>query len=112
MKALRSLVHVLTAAFAAFATANLSASAPADGEAVLVSLTNANDALVREARQHYLPARVVAGAAPGDAEAAALVPLLRDRGLVDGKPAAYVCRNFACRMPVTDVEALRAELGD
>ena len=67
-------------------------------------------ALVREARQRYLPAKVVAGAAPGDAEAAALVPLLRDRGLVDGKPAAYVCRNFACRMPVTDVEALRVEM--
>jgi uncharacterized protein YyaL (SSP411 family) len=66
--------------------------------------------LAREARQRYLPARVVAGAAPGDEEAAALIPLLRDRGLVDGKPAAYVCRNFTCKLPVTDVEGLRADL--
>ncbi|MBO3750674.1 thioredoxin domain-containing protein [Streptosporangiaceae bacterium NEAU-GS5] len=43
--------------------------------------------------------------------AAAEVPLLEARGLVDGgKPAAYVCRHFACRLPVTDPDALRAEL--
>jgi uncharacterized protein YyaL (SSP411 family) len=66
--------------------------------------------LAAAARKRYLPARVLAGAAPGDAEAAALVPVLRDRGLVDGKPAAYVCRNFACKLPATDVERLIVEL--
>ena len=29
---------------------------------------------------------------------------------VDGKAAAYVCQNFACQAPVTDVEELRALL--
>jgi len=52
------------------------------------------------------PGAVVSLGAPGSAA----VPLLEGRGLVDGRPAAYVCREFACRLPVTDVEALRAQL--
>jgi len=42
--------------------------------------------------------------------AAADVPLLAGRGLVAGAPAAYVCRDFTCRMPVTDPTDLRAAL--
>ncbi len=32
------------------------------------------------------------------------------KGLVDGKPAAYVCRGPACSLPLTDPEALKAAL--
>ena len=38
------------------------------------------------------------------------VPLLEGRGLVDGAPAAYVCRHFTCQAPVTTPEQLRAAL--
>jgi uncharacterized protein YyaL (SSP411 family) len=38
------------------------------------------------------------------------IPLLAGRGLVGGAPAAYVCRNFTCRTPVTDPAGLAAEL--
>ena len=40
----------------------------------------------------------------------AAVPLLAGRGLVDGAPAAYVCRQFTCQAPVTTPEQLRKAL--
>jgi uncharacterized protein YyaL (SSP411 family) len=43
-------------------------------------------------------------------EITSLIPLLRHRGLVDGAPAAYVCRGFVCQAPTTDPDALAAEL--
>ncbi|MGQ4268449.1 thioredoxin domain-containing protein [Nocardiopsis changdeensis] len=35
------------------------------------------------------------------------VPLLRDRVRVDGRPTAYVCEGFVCRLPVTSPDDLR-----
>ena len=57
-------------------------------------------ALVDTVWQHFDPLRVLAwGAADG-------VPLLADRPLRDGSATAYVCHNFVCDAPVTDVAAL------
>jgi hypothetical protein len=50
------------------------------------------------------------GAGAAGREPAEAVPLLAGRGLVAGAPAAYVCRDFTCRMPVTDPMELRAAL--
>ncbi|MCA5893295.1 thioredoxin domain-containing protein [Isoptericola sp. NEAU-Y5] len=38
------------------------------------------------------------------------VPLLADRPLVGGRPAAYVCRGFVCDLPVTDPADLTQQL--
>ena len=37
-------------------------------------------------------------------------PLLADRPLVRGGPAAYVCRGMVCDLPVTTVDELAAAL--
>jgi uncharacterized protein len=66
--------------------------------------------LAREAFGRYLPNLVAAGAVAGDAGAAAGIPLLEARSAVDGKPTAYVCRNYACELPVTDPAALARQL--
>ncbi len=68
----------------------------------------ATRALIRAAHAPYLPALTVVGRAP-DVEVDE-VPLLADRGLVDGRPAAYVCRAYACYLPVTDPDGVRSEL--
>jgi uncharacterized protein YyaL (SSP411 family) len=46
----------------------------------------------------------------GAAEAVGLIPFLEQQKPVDGKPTAYVCRDFACERPVTTVEALTSLL--
>ena len=38
------------------------------------------------------------------------IPLLEGRGLVDGAPAAYVCRQFTCQAPVTTPAQLQDAL--
>ena len=42
--------------------------------------------------------------------ATSTVPLLQGRFALRGAPTAFVCRNFACRQPVTEPEALAAIL--
>ncbi|MEV5242291.1 thioredoxin domain-containing protein [Streptomyces cinnamoneus] len=64
--------------------------------------------LHRAALLSTAPGLVVAVGEPDSGE----VPLLRGRGLVDGRPAAYVCRNFTCTAPVDDPQALAARLAD
>jgi uncharacterized protein YyaL (SSP411 family) len=63
--------------------------------------------LVRTAGRGYAPFRVLAVAAsPATSE----IPLMRDRFALNGRPTAFVCRDFACRMPVHEPEALDALL--
>lgn len=58
-------------------------------------------ALAAVVRERLRPGLVLA-ATPGDG-----VPLMADRGPVDGRAAAYVCERFACQRPVTTPDELR-----
>jgi len=58
--------------------------------------------VARAALEPFDPNSVVAfGPAAG-------VPLLEGKGLVDGKPAVYVCERFACQKPATEPADLRS----
>ncbi|MBM3634716.1 MAG: thioredoxin domain-containing protein [Actinobacteria bacterium] len=67
-------------------------------------------ALVDAARAAAGPYAVVAAGDPADPGAATAAPLLADRPLVHGAPAAYACSGFTCRAPVSDPDALVAAL--
>jgi uncharacterized protein YyaL (SSP411 family) len=60
--------------------------------------------LERVVRAAFRPHLVLAG---GERDG---VPLLEDREPVDGRPAAYVCENFTCQMPVTEPAELEGLL--
>jgi hypothetical protein len=83
-------------------------------EVAIIGAPGAPDtgALLAEVRRHYRPNQVIALGPPDGGEAAAAVPLLADRPLVEGRATAYVCEHFACRQPVTDAEALAGQLGE
>ncbi|MFD8530830.1 thioredoxin domain-containing protein [Streptosporangium canum] len=96
------------ARFAGWGLAVAQAAVSGPVEAAIVGPLDdpATSALHRTALLSPAPGLVVALGEPGSAE----VPLLEGRGLLDGAPAAYVCRGFTCRMPVTTPAGLRAEL--
>ncbi|HEY7589844.1 MAG TPA: hypothetical protein VH723_02555, partial [Candidatus Limnocylindrales bacterium] len=63
--------------------------------------------LVAPALDGYRPNQVIAiSAEPGSS----VIPLLGDRFEINGRPTAFVCRDFACRQPVNEPEALAALL--
>ena len=57
---------------------------------------------VQLARLRQLPSNAADGVG-----SIAAVPLLQDRGLVDGHATDYVCRGFVCQAPVADPQALK-----
>jgi uncharacterized protein len=61
--------------------------------------------LERVVRSKFRPHIVLAGGQPDG------VPLMQGREPVGGRPAAYVCEQFACRQPVTEPAELEALLG-
>ncbi len=65
-------------------------------------------ALLSVVRDGYRPFQVVALGTP-EAQPPS-VPLLQDRGLVEGRAAAYVCQAFTCQAPVTEPAKLQAQL--
>jgi uncharacterized protein YyaL (SSP411 family)/aryl-alcohol dehydrogenase-like predicted oxidoreductase len=59
------------------------------------------ETLRREVGRHYLPNRIIAHHDPSAGDPPPF-PLLQGKGLVNGRAALYICRNFACRAPIGD----------
>jgi uncharacterized protein len=88
------------------------AEALLDGPREVAVVGPQGDAATRELHRTALlsqaPGAVVAVGEPDSEE----FPLLRDRPLVDGSPAAYVCKHFVCDAPTADTSALARKLAN
>ena len=68
-------------------------------------------AMLNEARNGFNPDRIVTHLDPTDSDDARVsLPLFEGRKMIDGLATAYVCRNYVCELPVTDVVSLGAQL--
>ncbi|KPJ62002.1 MAG: thioredoxin [Planctomycetes bacterium DG_23] len=68
--------------------------------------------LLQAVHRRYLPNKVVAVTDPASSAATGeTLPLLEGKGMIGGKPTAYVCEGSKCYAPVTSVSALEKILG-
>ena len=89
----------------------LDASLAKPRQIVIAGKADAEDtrALVREVHARFLPNKLLllADAAEGQKWLGEQLEFFRTVGPIDGKAAAYVCENFVCQLPTSDVPKLR-----
>ncbi len=71
---------------------------------------DATQVLLHEIHSRYLPNKIVARIDLEHASDVAGLPLFEGRTPVDGRPTAYICRDFTCQEPVTSVKGLAQQL--
>ena len=71
----------------------------------IVVIGEKGNELERRVLGGYLPDAVIVISSDPEADLE-MIPLLKDRGMVDGQATAYICENFVCLQPVTTVEDL------
>ena len=63
--------------------------------------------LIQVVRGQYLPNKVLAVASGEDEGLGARIPLLAGKTSIDGRGAAYLCRDYVCQKPVQTPEELK-----
>lgn len=84
-------------------------SQPKEVAVVASDRASLNDFL-RETWRTYIPNKVVAGAVAQQSEPCQAIALLQDRTLIASQTTAYVCQNYTCQSPVTDLGLLSEQL--
>jgi len=83
----------------------------------IVIAGGANDpsvtSMIRVLRERYMPNAVMAFRPEKDVnKIVSLVPYVEAQTAIDGRPTAYVCRDYACRLPVHDADGLVSQLDE
>ena len=65
--------------------------------------------MLKEINLRFIPNKIIMlhEEGPGGKALRALAPFLKDQTTLKGKATAYVCQNYTCSLPVTNVEGLR-----
>ncbi len=74
----------------------------------IVVLGEQGNELEREVWKGFYPNKVVVASRPGVHDD--LIPLLAGKKSLDGKPTAFVCRDFTCQRPTNSSEELKLQL--
>ena len=75
----------------------------------VVIIGKKNNELERAVWKEYLPNKIVVLSDSPETDAG-IIPLLDNRNRIDGKPTAYVCENFVCQKPTTEMDVLVKDL--
>jgi uncharacterized protein YyaL (SSP411 family) len=73
---------------------------------------DATKQMLRAAHRSYLPNRIILGADGGEGQAflASRAKFIDGMKPLNGRPTAYVCKDYACRQPTSDLEEFRKQL--
>ena len=72
---------------------------------IALASDKSEQSLLQVVREAYLPCKIIADSSTG-----MKLPLLEGKKLVDGKSAVYICKNYSCQEPITEVSELRNQL--
>ncbi len=68
-------------------------------------------AMLREVQTRFNPNKVLCLVSEEDPAKRFQSPLTEGKSAIKGRPAVYICENFTCKRPITDLNSLRSALG-
>jgi uncharacterized protein YyaL (SSP411 family) len=76
-------------------------------EMALIGPREGREKFLQVIRSRFLPNKVIVQGEGDDGELSERLPLLSHRTALEGKATAYLCQDYVCREPVTEVEKLK-----
>lgn len=69
--------------------------------------------MIDELRKHYLPNKVVLfKSTKNEEEISKIAEILKEYKMIENKPTAFVCQEFVCKKPTTDINTMLDQLGE
>jgi uncharacterized protein len=107
---LRPLAGLMAEHPGGFAKALIAVDSLLNPPAQLVLVGDSDRQLWKEAQRMYVPGLITAWVREDGNVPTELAALIEGKVAVDGKPTAYLCRNFVCELPTTSASKLQSEL--